>query len=364
MAGDPFMIAERQRVTMKEIAEKIGISHATVSLALRNHPRISAKLRKRIQELAVKMGYEPDPHLTALSHYRHNRTRTPVHAAIAWLNCWSNPRELRSLHEFDACWEGACEGAKKLGYRLEEFVVDKSLPLGRVEKILFTRNIKGILLPPHREIPDLSGFNWNRFSVVRVGRTIPTPRMHVVSSDQTANAMLAFKKIREKGYQRIGYVGDDMPGRLFAAGFLQSQLQIPKSSRLPVLLVPVGDPANQSRILSWMERCKPQVILTDLSELPAFVSNAGYRVPEDVALVGLSLLDGNISASIDQHAQEVGRVAVLMVISQINDFSQGVPPVFRQILVEGSWVDGPSCPVFYSSKPGEDAGSRALAEHR
>jgi LacI family transcriptional regulator len=339
-----MMTTNKPRVTMKEIAERIGISHATVSLALRDHPRISQKLRTRIRDLASEMGYEPDPHLTVLSHYRHNRTRARVHAAIAWINCWPNPGELRRLREFDAYWQGASEGAKKLGYHLEEFVVDKNMPPDRVEKILLTRNIQGILLPPHREIPDLRGFHWDNFSVVRLGRAIPKPEMHVVSSDQVANAMLAFRKIREKGYQRIGYVGEDVPGWLFAGGFLQSQLQLPKALRLPILLLPPGDSGNQARLLHWMQKGKPEVILTEERELPTFLAAGGYRIPEDVALVGLSRLDGNISACIDQHAYEVGRVAILMVISLINDFARGIPLIFRQILVEGSWVDGPSCP--------------------
>jgi len=58
-------------------------------------------------------------------------------------------------------------------------------------------------------------------------------------------------------------------------------------------------------------------------------------------------LDGNISASIDQHPHEIGRVATLMVISLINDFAQGLPVIFRQNLVQGSWVDGPSLPPFH-----------------
>jgi len=43
-------------------------------------------------------------------------------------------------------------------------------------------------------------------------------------------------------------------------------------------------------------------------------------------------------------------VAILTVISLINDFAEGIPMIFRQILVEGSWVDGPSLPPLPSGK--------------
>lgn len=46
-------------VSIKTIAEKAGVSGATVSLALRNHPRISKKRCKEIQHLAEKLNYVP-----------------------------------------------------------------------------------------------------------------------------------------------------------------------------------------------------------------------------------------------------------------------------------------------------------------
>jgi LacI family transcriptional regulator len=336
---------------MREIADVFGVSHATVSLALRNHPRISATLREKIQVKAIEMGYKPDPLLTVLAHYRHNRTQSPVQAAIAWTNCWSDPKALRGLKEFDAYWQGASECAKKFGYHLEEFVIDKNMPLHRLEKILITRNIKGILIPPQRAGHGLEKFNFDHFSAVRLGRTVERPEMHVVTSDQTANTIMAFRNIRAKGYKRIGYVGIHSPMRMFTAGFLQAQLEVPKNERLPLLLLDGWGPHHDPHVLlNWIKANKPQAILTETREIPELLAAAGYRVPEDIALAALSIMDGNISAGVDQNSIEVGRVAMLMVISLINDFAQGIPPIFRQILVEGRWVDGPECPLFANRK--------------
>jgi LacI family transcriptional regulator len=65
-----------KRVTVYDIAEKLGVSHVTVSLALRNHPSISEKRRVQVRKLADEMGYAPDPHLAALAAYR--RTNAPA----------------------------------------------------------------------------------------------------------------------------------------------------------------------------------------------------------------------------------------------------------------------------------------------
>ena len=60
------------RITMKDVALKIGVHTTTVSLALRNSPQLPLATRERIQTVARKMGYRQDPMLTALVAYRAN----------------------------------------------------------------------------------------------------------------------------------------------------------------------------------------------------------------------------------------------------------------------------------------------------
>ena len=47
------------RVTIKNIAEKAGVSHATVSRALRDHPLVSSKTTTRIKRIAANLDYVP-----------------------------------------------------------------------------------------------------------------------------------------------------------------------------------------------------------------------------------------------------------------------------------------------------------------
>jgi LacI family transcriptional regulator len=42
------------------------VSHATVSLALRNDPRISPATKRKVFAAARRLGYRPDPHLAEL----------------------------------------------------------------------------------------------------------------------------------------------------------------------------------------------------------------------------------------------------------------------------------------------------------
>ena len=46
-------------VTLKNIADELGISQMTVSRALRGVSRINPETRQRVREAAVRLGYQP-----------------------------------------------------------------------------------------------------------------------------------------------------------------------------------------------------------------------------------------------------------------------------------------------------------------
>ncbi|HEX9783767.1 MAG TPA: helix-turn-helix domain-containing protein [Opitutaceae bacterium] len=60
----------KRPVILADIARQAGVHVTTVSLALRNHPRLPECTRSRLQALAKEMGYAPDPALRALVAYR------------------------------------------------------------------------------------------------------------------------------------------------------------------------------------------------------------------------------------------------------------------------------------------------------
>lgn len=338
------------RVTLRDIGKALGVSHSTVSLALRNHPRISESMRKKVHQTAEEMGYSPDPMLAALASYRRNKSDKPITASLAWINAWPNPDDLRSHHEFDCYWKGASKAATKFGYRLEEFRLDSEFTPKRLHQILSTRGIRGIMLPPHRIQPQWGDFPWENYSVVRFGRAVSSPACHVVTADQVSNTILAYEEIYKRGYRRIGFVAPNAElkrnGIIFELGFLGGQRLFDDAAKLPPLLFTRSTPQaeRQTLLRKWLAEHKPDAIFTSLTELPEMLAKEGIRVAEDIALAATTVLDTTITAGIDQHPEEIGRVALLMLNSMINDSSRGIPEIFRQILVEGRWIDGDSLP--------------------
>ena len=335
-------------VTLRDIAKAVGVSHVTVSAALRNSPRISEKRRLQIHEMAEQMGYRPNAIAAALARFKSASSATPVQAALGWLNLWSSPEKLRGYREFEYYWRGALAAAEKFGFHLEEFACGKRTPLSRVEEILVARGINGLLLPPHGaragRSPEWGRFDWSQFAIVRFGRTLETPRAHVVAADEFANTVLATDEIAARGYQRIGFVtGFPYHDRLrhFDAGFLFAQQDMDEKPAVPVCNLDEANPAwSRKRLAPWLKREKPDAILSDYAFLAPLLKEIGVRVPEDVGLAVTSILDGGGDAGIDQNAIEIGRVGMLMLVSLLHDNAYGIPPIFRETLIKGEWVDG------------------------
>ena len=57
--------------TQKDIAQSLGLSQTAVSLALRNSPGISSTTVARVRAAVRRLGYRPDPMISALMAQRH-----------------------------------------------------------------------------------------------------------------------------------------------------------------------------------------------------------------------------------------------------------------------------------------------------
>jgi LacI family transcriptional regulator len=334
---------------MKDIAQEVGVTRAAVSLALKNHPSISAARREQIHAAAKRLGYQPNAMATALAHHRHQSSVHPVQAALAFINAYPDPTKLHTQPSFEDCWRGATLAAEKFGYRLEEFTVNEKQPLKRLERIFLTRNIRGIMiapLPPGESGVNWESFAWHKFSSVRSGFREQSPPFHYVTSAQATNTMLAFDKMRERGYKRIGFTGYWDKARMFGPGFLWSQYEPTLPSQVPPFLFSKKIPeANQQlQFEQWLEREKPDAILTDSLAVPAMLEKAGCRVPQDIGLAATNVRDMKVDAGIDQNPEEIGRVTTLALVSLIHDNDHGIPEYIREILVRGKWVDGKSLP--------------------
>jgi DNA-binding LacI/PurR family transcriptional regulator len=55
------------RVTIKDIAERAGVSKTTVSFAFNEPSRLARQTRERVRTIAAEFGYSPDPVVRTLT---------------------------------------------------------------------------------------------------------------------------------------------------------------------------------------------------------------------------------------------------------------------------------------------------------
>lgn len=344
------------RVTLKDVARKLGVSHVSVSVALRDRGGVSPELKELIKKTAAEMGYVPEPMARALAVYRHNKRSVNVHSALAWVNFWPDPRALRSYPEFDLYWKGASEAALASGYHLEEFSLRDGATLGRLESILSARGIRGVMIPPHSNQIDWTGFDWRGFSVVRIGHSQVYPQSYVVAPDQIGNTLLAYEETRKAGYERIGYVGsfEKVTKWWFSGAFFMAQVHESASLRIPPLFLknPTGAPdyllhkSSLSQLESWIRKHKPQAIIGETGDLRTAAEKLGFRVPEDIAMANLSLhREAYIDTGINQNPILIGKAAADTLIALINRDERGETRHCHTVTVMGAWEQGKQLPV-------------------
>lgn len=342
------------RVTLADIAKKVGVSKSTVSVALQGGHHASLKRRREIQRVAKEMGYVPDPFLSGLAAHRRSRVSVKDHGVLAWVNHWHEPEKIFQFREFKGYWNGASKAASRFGYRLDDIRWDTDCSPKRFERILLARGIEGVLLPPHNDLLHWDNFDWSKFSVLRFGMSVQNPDSNQVTADIFRAVVMAIKKISEYRYRRIGMtVNKEFNERLggnFLSAYFFAQAELKLEPAIPPLETRLGsrDKEDFSRekeaLKQWLHKNKPDAVLTADIEVPCMIRELGYRIPQDIAVAGTSVLDIPLDSGIDQRAEHIGQVAVEMLVKQINIGERGEPRDPCRILVESRWKDGSSLP--------------------
>jgi DNA-binding LacI/PurR family transcriptional regulator len=337
-------------ITQRDLARILGVSNATISLALRDSPRIAESRRKEIQTLAEQLGYRPNSAATTLSYQKRFPGNAPIHASLGWLNLWPNPEDLHRNPYFGAYWLGAEACARKFGFHLDEIPLSEGMAR-RVGTILKTRGIEGLLLSPElhpHHVKDLRKMDWDGYSVVRTGRFPTHPPFHLVTANQNGNTIHAFDRILALGYRRVGFVGYGVTPAdrnwAFENGYLTVQRELPANRHIPVYHLDASDSASTKGLGAWVGKYRPDALLTSNIHLRETLEKLGLKVPDDIGLATVNIQDCGIDAGIDQNPLEIGRCALLQLISLIHDNERGVPASQREILITGNWVDGSCLP--------------------
>src|SRR5882757_3544704 len=169
-----------QGVTMRSIAELAGVTQATVSMSLANNPRIPVTTRERIQAIAKKLGYHPNPYVSTLMRIRRqgkplkDKPALALVCALRTADGWRNhgAPTIRQMRE------GAFERATMRGYRAQEFWLHRDdMSNERFSEMLHARGIQGLLISPLADGDPPPALRWEYFAAVSL--SVPLPALTI-----------------------------------------------------------------------------------------------------------------------------------------------------------------------------------------
>jgi DNA-binding LacI/PurR family transcriptional regulator len=338
---------------LKDVARESGYHITTVSLALRDHPSIPERTRRKIRTVAERLGYRRDPVYHALTRFREQGAVCGPAPKIAYLENFGLGSGVARPPHLQAVLDGARRQAEVLGYQLEAIAIGvDDHDSHSLSEYLRAYRIHGLIvgafLPGFSEV----ALNWDEFATVRIHSRHTQPESAVVGNDQLREVRTAFQRLTALGYRRIGLVvgrtDEQACGYRHTAGYLMEEASLPADRMVPPLLYPsgVGEAALGAMIGRWVRRHRVDVVLSNHGSIRLLLEREELSVPDEVACAHLCLCAPVPAgaAGIRPRLDVVGERAVSMVVAQLKSGERGPPQFPSSIYVQSSWQDGPSAP--------------------
>jgi LacI family transcriptional regulator len=309
----PFALEVVLAVKMKDIAQRVGVSQATVSQVLRGRHgdfRISEGTAGRVLQTAAQLGYRP----SALARNFKSHRAYSLCLAVGDLT--------------DSFWSGVATGAQaeaeRHGYTL---VVSNTGEIEEKERqaidLLLERRVDGIILcPTQRKAHHFKDLRASGRPFVFVDRTVEGLDVPSVVTDNAAGMRLAVDHLVGLGHRRIAYVGGPIDRSTFRDR-LKGYRQALASHRLrpgPYAVAPSEpEAARQAALRVFGHRPNVTAVIAANFWLTVGTLRA---VPDDVVVVGfddlvLTDLLRRPVTTVVQPAEDLGRHAVRLLLDDI-----------------------------------------------
>jgi LacI family transcriptional regulator len=327
----------KHRVSLKDLAQELGVSIATVSRALHSSPEIGEEMQRRVKALAKELNYRPNPFAQSL------RKEAPRVIGVVVPNLVT--------HYFAAVLDGIEDCARQAGYSVisantHEDVADERLAIDNFINL----HVVGIIASLAQSTTDYSHFEQlydMGIPLVFFGRTCLADRIPSVTANGDEAAQQATQHLIDTGSRRIAFIGGpnhlDMVRRR-KHGYLEAlrESQLPIDRSLVVCDSIDFDVALANTLALLRRNDRPDAILAfnDILLFAAFnaIKQLGLRIPDDVALIGFTddvhaqYTTPRLSAIEDQ-SFKMGQTACQLLLNAVGGDSQPHKEIVPQRLV-------------------------------
>jgi DNA-binding LacI/PurR family transcriptional regulator len=326
-----------QRIRQKDIAEALGLDRSTVSKALKGDPAIAASTREQVRQAAERLGFRPDPMLSALAQYR-KREPSGYRATIAWIYNYPKSTDMSLYAGHGNYFKGAAGRCLELGYKLEPFWVDGRLTTTQnLPRILTARGIQAVIFAPQATVGVRLEFPIESFCALTIGYSLTEPKMDVVTNDHFTTMTEILDRLRLEGHERIGcYLWEndnERMGRRARSAFLAYSQDFTCS-------VETYREFDSKAFSAWIKETQPDAVVSRGNEQAKVVCTINRRNRGVIRFAGYAIESCETALSGMSHNNyQIGVRAAEWISSKLERGQFGSPEVPQRLLIAGKWVD-------------------------
>lgn len=277
------MTANMSRATIKDVAQRSGVSPMTVSRVINKSEQVSPDTRRRVEQAISHLGYVPSRLARGLSGQQ-TGTLALIVPDVA------NPF-------FTLIVRGAEDVARRAGYRVLLCDTRADLDIeGEVIEEMIAHRVEGIVIAPvsDRSRGDLRRLAKFGIPFVLIDRTVSGVESDVVLGDSVGGARQLVEHLVSLGHRRIGFIveSDEVSTardrrRGYESALADAGIPIDPTLVTNATVDPSGGYEGMRRLLELEDPPTAVFTVNNLVALGAIeaVRAAGLEVPDDVALV-------------------------------------------------------------------------------
>ncbi|WGW04317.1 LacI family DNA-binding transcriptional regulator [Tropicibacter oceani] len=306
-------------VTLKEVAERAGVSRSAVSRTFTDGASVSEVMRRKVEKAARELGYSPNALASSLT-----TGRTKLIGLVS--NNFHNPI---FLEVFDLFTRGLQErGLRPLLVNLS----DETDPENSV-RMLRQYSVDGVVVASSTLSPGFAkAFRDAGVPVVHsFGRYSSAPEVHVVGIDNREAGRLAARTLIERGYTHVGFMGGPESATSTQdryTGFMSEVAAHPRIKVSYSFARAYSFDAGREEMLRLLQKDPAQAYfggddVLSIGALSAII-DSGLDCPKDVGIIGLNDMEmarwNNINlTTIHQPIRQIVSSSIELMVATLAD---------------------------------------------
>lgn len=310
---------------IKDVAERAGLSIATVSRALSGKGNVSARSLERAQAAAAELGFVLSYHASSLASGRNHNVGVVVPSVHRWF--------------FSSVVEGVSAALLDAGYDLTLYNVSEDRRHSVLNDFLLRKRVDAVIAVSlelsEAEIQQLLAIHR---PIVGIGG--PLPGASTIRINDSGIAEAATNHLIHLGHSRIAHMTGDasyqqdfqLPGTRqggFEKAMAAAGLQVRPEWQASADFTVQGAYASARRLLGGTSE-RPTAVFAASDEMAIgtilAARNFGLRVPYDLSVIGIDGHElGEVFGltTIDQDARGQGALAVRLLLAGLGDAADG-----------------------------------------